>query len=439
MIGRKALLTLAAAAAIATGCAHDRPTGLQPLVAGGTERGPELAGLAVAVLSPERVLHLRAHGRAVIDPSNLARERPLTPDTPVRVASISKLVTALGVMRLVEAGVLDLDRDVSDYLGWRLRNPSHDQRPVTLRQLLSHTSSLVDEAPYAFQLGERLPDALQPQHWSTLAPPGARFSYANINYVVIGTIMEAATGERFDRLMHRLVLGPLGLDACYNWAGCSDRAVAAAGALYRRGEDETRWAPTGPWIAQLDDLRGQRPTCPVRSLAGCDLAAYRPGTNGALFAPQGGLRLSARGLATIARLLLGEGEVDGVRLLRHESVRTLLDPQWRDRPDAPIAPGETASGLMRCYGLGAQCLAGEPGRGLADQPLPGQASRWHGHLGNAYGLVGGLWIDPAQRRGYVYLVTGLGDDPSRYPGLHSRFSAFEEAILQQLVAQGAES
>src|SRR6187399_2237515 len=68
--------------------------------------------------------------------------RRVTADDPVRVASISKLVVALGAMRMVEAGTLDLDRDVSDWLGWPLRNPAFPDTPITLRQLLSHRSGL---------------------------------------------------------------------------------------------------------------------------------------------------------------------------------------------------------------------------------------------------------------------------------------------------------
>src|SRR5947209_18657054 len=68
--------------------------------------------------------------------------RRVTVDDPVRVASVSKMVTAIGVMKLVDEGRLNLDRDVSDYLGWRLRNPSFPDRPITLAMLLAHTSSV---------------------------------------------------------------------------------------------------------------------------------------------------------------------------------------------------------------------------------------------------------------------------------------------------------
>ena len=138
----------------------------------------------------------------------------------------------------------------------------------------------------------------------------------------------------------------------------------------------------------------------MRADAACDLAAYRPGDNGTLFSPQGGLRISVAGLATIGRLLLGQGRVDGVRLLSAASVRTLLAPVWSGG-----ASGETYGGQMRCFGIGVQCLVGG-----SDQPVAGRRVRWQGHLGEAYGLYSGLWVDSARRRVYAFAVTGTAAD-----------------------------
>ncbi|MDQ3230129.1 MAG: beta-lactamase family protein, partial [Pseudomonadota bacterium] len=85
------------------------------------------------------------HARGLAD---IASNRAITADDPVRIASISKLVTAIGVMRLVEAGTLDLDADVSRQLDWTLRHPQHPDTPITLRLLLSHRSGLTDAAGY---------------------------------------------------------------------------------------------------------------------------------------------------------------------------------------------------------------------------------------------------------------------------------------------------
>ena len=407
------------------------PAGAAPLddlVAGRTPASSEVAGMAMVAADRGGVLRAEGLGRAVIDPGDVQRERPMLASTPVRVASVSKLVVAIAVMRLVEADKLDLDGDVSRWLGGRLRNPAFPDAAVTLRQLLSHTSGIVDGPAYAFPLEASLMGSMTPQHWSPQAP-GGRFEYANLNYGIIGTVMEGATGKRFDRLMTELVLAPLGIDAGYNWSGASDAAVAAAGVLYRTGKDESDRHPDGPWVAQIDDLRGMRPACPVRSEAGCDLAAYVPGRNGTIFSPQGGLRISALGLAKIGRLLLRGGEVDGVRLLSRASVKAMMTPVWRD---GGRATDDDYHGQMLCYGAGLHCLSGRAG--ASDQPVPGAA--WWGHFGEAYGLLSGLWIDRGKGRVMAYVVTGTKDDPMK-GARTSAVSGIEEQLLLELAATPA--
>lgn len=356
---------------------------------------------------------LTAHGAHGL--ADRLRSRPLTVDDPARIASVTKLVVAIGVMRLVEQGRLDLDRDVSDQLGWRLRNPAFPDRPITLRLLLSHTSSLRDEVDYAIPLGTTVesvlanPAAFDPDH-----APGSYFRYSNLNFPVIASAMERATGERFDALIARLVLRPLGLDACMNWTTCSDAALGRAAILY-----------DGAGAPIRDDLGGQRPACPVFAPEGrsCDLAAYPLGSNGALFSPQGGLRISVRDLATVGRLLLNGGRHEGTRLLSEASVATLLAPQWR----YDGSNGETDRGFYCAYGLATQSL---PVRvaGCNDD-LFGDGRAVSGHAGDAYGLRSGLWIDRRTGRGIAYFSTGNGEDPPRG---RSAYRAIEERLAAHL-------
>jgi CubicO group peptidase (beta-lactamase class C family) len=328
-----------------------------------------------------------------------ARGRALTIDDPVRIASISKLVVALGVMRLVEQGVLVLDQDVSERLGWRLRNPAFPDRPITLRLLLAHQSSLRDGIDYAVPLGTDLRSALaSAEAYDSEHPPGTFFRYANLNYPLIASIMERATGERFDRLMARLVLQPLGLDACFNWTTCSDAAVARAAVLYE---------PDGSVIR--DDLGGQRPACPVLAPEGvpCDVSGYRLGSNGALFSPQGGLRISVRDLTVIGRMVLNGGWHGGRRFLGYRSMREMFERSWRFTG----ANGDTDQGFYCAYGLAVQVLP-------VDQPgcrddLFGGGRDMVGHAGDAYGVRSGLWIDSDRGIGIAFLATGNGDDPPR--------------------------
>ena len=89
---------------------------------------------------------------AIVEGDAGVAERAVTIDDPARVASISKLVVAIGVMRLSEQGKLDLDRDVNEYLCWRVRNPAFPDAPITLRALLSHQSGLRDSVDYIVPL-----------------------------------------------------------------------------------------------------------------------------------------------------------------------------------------------------------------------------------------------------------------------------------------------
>jgi CubicO group peptidase (beta-lactamase class C family) len=336
----------------------------------------------------KHVTSVRAEGIA-----DASQGRLVAADDPVRIASISKLVTAIGVMRLVEQGKLDLDADVSDLLGWKLRNPAFPDVPITLRMLLSHQSSLTDRVDYVLPMDADLKTVLaNPKAWDDEHAPGTYWRYVNFNFPVVASVMERATGERFDKLMQRLVLAPLKIDACYNWASCSAATRAKAVVLYRDGRPVK------------DDAKGVA-GCPVTPAAdgSCDLESWRAGANGAMFSPQGGLRISMLGLARIGRMLLGRGTVDGVRILSPRSVATLETPLWRyDGKN-----GDTGDGFDCSYGLAVTFTATDTA-GCANDPF-GDGRTRIGHPGNAYGLRSGLWIDPARGTGVAYYATDIAD------------------------------
>ena len=349
------------------------------------------------------------------DPST---KRALTIDDPVRIASISKLVLTIGVMRLVEQGKLDLDADVSKTLDWKVRNPAFPNKKISLRLLLSHTSSLTDGAGY-WQVpldGEFRKLLDDPKAWDAQHAPGTYWRYANVGFPLIGAVMERATGERLDLLMQRLVLQPLGLHACYGWPSCADATAARAVVLYQNGKPA------------VDDNQGKKPACGITKASdgSCDLAMWRAGKATNVFGPQGGLRISAADLSKIGRLLLGDGAVDGVRLLKPESVRAMIGPEWSLKDGNGLTleeddPIRTRGGFTCRYGLAVQTLAtGLPECG--DDPV-GDGVQRIGHSGNAYGLLAGLWVDRNAGTGVVYFSTG-NDKPEA--GERSAFSRIEE-------------
>lgn len=343
-----------------------------------------------------------------------AAGRKVTADSPVRIASVSKLITALGVMRLVDAGVIELDRDVSDYLGWELRNPAFPDTPITLRLLLSHQSSLVDGGErYIIPLGETVRARLAgPRVWDAAHAPGSGwFHYANINFPVVAGVMEEATGERFDALMRRLVFRPLKLGACFNWSGCSAKAIRRAVVLYRPNGDVAR-----------DDLKGAPPACLVVPAADgtCELGSYRPGDNGALFSPQGGARISMRDLARLGRMLANRGK----GFLAPASYAALVEPQWRLVGGNGLDEEGKAGGVYCAYGLAVHIIA-SGSSGCRDDLFDDGRSRI-GHSGEAYNLRSGLWLDPKSGRGLAFFTSEVADDASTGP---SGFTRLEEDLI----------
>jgi CubicO group peptidase (beta-lactamase class C family) len=340
--------------------------------------------------------------------------RAATVDDPARVASVSKLIVALGVMRLVEQGRIGLDADVSRLLGWELRNPAFPATPITMRMLLSHTSSLQDAGEaYVIPLGRTVRGAVTPAVFDADHAPGTYFRYSNLNFPVVASVLEMLTGERFDRLMHALVIEPLGLDACFNWTTCSDAKVARAVTLYRADGS-----------VALDDLQGRRPACPVfRQGSECDLADYELGSNGALFSPQGGFRASVLDLAAIGRLLLNRGRHRGRTFLSAASIETILRPLWT----FDGANGDTSDGFYCAYGLAAHSLPVRTA-GCRDDLL-GSGRRLVGHAGDAYNLRSGLWIDRERNVGVAFFAA---NNPAPPPPGRSAFLAVEEWLAARI-------
>ncbi|APA71728.1 beta-lactamase [Janthinobacterium sp. 1_2014MBL_MicDiv] len=389
------------------------------------DRAHPLASLSVLAIRHGKLSYQQQFGYRHLGAAP-AQNLPVTPATLFRIASLSKMMTTLGLMRLVEQGKLSLDQDVGIYLGFSLRNPHFPQQPVTLRSLLSHTSSLRDTGGYAWGPERSLRDVFTAGGdlmWDAAAAPGRYFTYANLNWGVIGTVMEQVTGERFDLLMRRLLLDPLALRGGYNPATFSAGEVADTATLYRKRAPDTEvWQPHGPWIAQVDDFHVRAPAAPA------GLERYVIGSNATVFSPTGGLRISAAGLGKVMQMLLDGGRYEGKQLLQPASIALMFGRQWQLAPDG--GNGDSERGLYRAWGLGNQQFDADTGQG--NRLVEGASFTAVGHLGDAYGLVSAFVLDFANKNGMVSLVGGTGSDPARYPGTYSAMGRSEELILTTL-------
>ncbi|MBS1101627.1 serine hydrolase [Gluconobacter sp. Dm-62] len=351
---------------------------------------------------------------------------PVGPQTLFRIASISKVVTTIGMMELVEQGKVDLDHDASEYLGFQLRNPDFPQTPITVRMLLNHTSSIRDADGYTLPPDHRISEFFDPARKPDSSgyhfthgdghAPGTWFEYCNLCYGLVGTIMERASGERFDRYQQTHVLGPLGIDGGYNRMALTHPDRLAT--LYSH-------QPTG-WEAETDII----PSAPTWDAA--SLTAYKPGANGTLFSPQGGLRISMEGLTRLARFMLGHGALDGVRLLSVHSINLMLTPTWQYNGKNGECPYPIPS-----YGLSMARLTGQRDpSGRETRPYKGYSGDLAGHLGDAYSLHSGFWYDPATGDGFLFAADGFPDAGQERPGAYSSFTRVEEELFTSLAGAG---
>jgi CubicO group peptidase (beta-lactamase class C family) len=390
----------------------------------------ELASLSVLAIRNGQVCYERQFGQRHIG-ATAADSRPADRHTLYRIASISKMMTTLGLMRLVEQGKLDLDADVSDYLRFQLRNPHFPDRPITLRTLLTHRSSLRDDAGYSFGCDTALKDFVVPggrlhgkgAMWATNAGPGDYFTYCNLGWGLIGTAMEAVTGERFDRLMKRLLIDPLGLHAGYNPAELAPRDVANVATLYRKRTVDTEvWDASGPWIAQVDDYTARAPQPPA------GIGNYVIGANATPFSPTGGLRISAHDMGVVMLMLMNGGVHEGKRLLKQATLDQMFTRQWTY--DGKGGNGDSLGGLFNCWGLGNEQFPDDPATNT--RLVEGGGFAAVGHLGDAYGLMSVFVADLKNRNGMVALVGGTSTDPLKYKGKYSSLARFQEQILSSL-------
>jgi amino acid adenylation domain-containing protein len=227
-------------------------THLVPGAAEALARG-NVPGAAVAVLHGGELVAVETFGTAAADGS-----AAVTPDTLFQVGSMSKHVTAFGVLRLVDEGALDLDTDVNAYLsGWRVPT-APGEPPVTLRHLLGHLAGLTLPQPKGFARGQEplpalldllygRPPATNPPVTREL-PPGTAFRKANVHFTVVEQLLTDLTGEPFPELMRRLVLDPLGMrDSSFDqrFPETSGRPVAV-------GHTEDGAPLAGGWLLRPD-------------------------------------------------------------------------------------------------------------------------------------------------------------------------------------------
>ena len=324
------------------------PAGLDSYILSQMETS-QVPGLAACVVYKGEIVWAKGYGWA-----NIEEGRLVTPDTNFMLASISKTFVATAAMQQVESGGLSLSADIDSYLPFPVRNPSYPDDPITLFQLLTHTSSINDYRLIMYNYGGDSEIALRdyvqgylvpggtyynPLDYSTSYAPGGRYAYSNMGASLTALLVEEATATPFDSYCDDNIFAPLGMNqTSWKIAGLDPRTVAMP---YRYDPATGLYVPYGHY--------------------------------GYPDYPCGQLRTSVSQLGRFLALYMNGGSYRGVRLLGQATVTQMLTPQ--------IGPLDPTQGLI-----------------------------WYwegdlvGHNGGDLGVTTHMWYDPVTEAGAIVLA-----------------------------------
>ena len=337
---------------------------------------------------------------------------------------MSKPFVMFSIMQLVERGLIDLDENVEHYLKFRLRNPISPSVEITVRMLASHTSSIRDGKIYSTPPDVSIEEFFTPdgRYWEDGAhfapadePIGKYFCYCNLNYGLLGTIIERVTGERFDLYQKANILRQLDIQADYVPSNFDSDQFQMLGSLYRKN------APRGGWRATTDayDAQPAHDTLELQNPYADHfngtyaLKNYRVGTNATIFSPQGGLRISFEELSHALEMMINGGTFRGRRVLSRQSIEQMSAPNWIYDPT--VGNGNNYDGAINNYGLGLYRIN--------DWVSARHKIDLIGHTGAAFGMISGMFFEPNTQNGLIYMLNGLAVDEDNDPRARGRFGA----------------
>ena len=314
-----------------------------------------VVGLSVAVVKNNKVIYNHSFGFKDVE-----KQLPLTNASIFRIASISKSFTTTAIMQLVAEKKIRLDQDISELVGFKVRNPAYPNTVITLKMALSHRSSINDSEGY-FSL-----DAIDPATNPNFAKcynayePDKGYMYCNLNYNLAGSILEKITGIRFDKYIQQQILDPLGLYGGYNVNALDTQLIAKIYEFNKQTQGFT--LSTSAYVPRTEEINN-----------------YTMGRTTPIFSPTGGMKISANDLAKYMIMHSQLGKYKGGRLIPKK-----LSQQMQ----AIISEEEN-------YGMALETTT---------QLIAGKTMI--GHTGSAYGLYSMLFFEPKEKIGFIVISNG---------------------------------
>lgn len=320
------------------------------------------AGLQAAVIEHGQLTDTYAYGWATKG-SDI-----MTADHKIRIASLTKAGIGVAAMVLYEDGVIDLDESIGTYWGVQTKNPYYPDDPVTIRTLLTHTSSIPDLGDDASRTYDSVRYRLESNRYSRVQPGAVwAWDYNNYAYGVLGQTLELASGKYLDDIMHERLWNIMEIDAAFESGNIQDKSLLAT--VYQYGSVGRSASSMSHNVRRGD-----------------------PGATGIYFS--GGMTISAADMGKMVAMLASGGRYEGLHLLRRDTVDTMqvrLEPQLDD-------------GSYQALALRSQ------------DDIYGR-DRLYYHTGSAYGVYNLISYDPDTGDGVVVFSTGASgakDDRNIY-------------------------
>jgi len=315
-------------------------------------------GLTLAVIEDGKVAYTYEYGWA-----NKEEKKPMTSDTKIRVASVSKVFTAMNAMAARDLGALSLDGDISDILGYEVRNSHYPKKDITLYTLMTHTSSINNLGSSA-----DIRDALTSRRSFGDREPGSpdAWIYNNFSSGVVGAVTEKALGMTLVNFSQKYFLDPMGIDAAYH----------------------------AKWIDSKSDIATLYLGSKVCRTVGEQRSRVYHKTPGKNYAPYfGALTISAKDMASVVTVLINDGQYGGRYYLSPESVaemeKTYLTPGAFD-----------------------QCLIMRKMSDMYD------SRTLYYHTGHAQGVQSFMSYDAESGDGLVVIATGMRSENKDEKGIY---------------------
>ena len=324
-------------------------------------------GASVVVVKDNKICYHHSFGYNP-DYNDPTTRNPIPDNGIFWLASVSKTFISTAIMQLVERKKLTLDDDVNKYLKLKVTNPKYPNVPITIRMLLCHRSSINDKH-YGWNLmlnyakGEKWRDCYNDDK------PGEKYFYCNLNYSLLGAIIENVSDMRFDQYIDENICEPLGLEASFNLTKMdSTRLVRTL--KYDKTKNKFK---KSLYIFDYQYVRDK-------------LKDYQLGISTSALSPAGGMRMTAMDLAKWMLVHMNYGLYENKRILSKESELEMWKPQGNDRS----------------YGLA-----------FSHYPKIVKGVNLCGMTGGSHGINSVMFFNPEKKYGFVVITNGYIPNPPR--------------------------